>query len=669
MGKSDQFASVLVDAPGLGPLDYSVPEDMLLAVGDRVIVPLGARKVPGIVVALSPVTVVERKRLRCITQVMRDIVPLYAEWLELTRFAAKYYQRGWGECAVPALPLFMRRKPGVRHESWLRKARSITPRGGEPSATPSLNDEQRIACSAVLASVGFRPWVLFGVTGSGKTEVYLHIIEEVLRRDSCGQVLLLVPEINLTPQLEARVRSRFPKELVVTMHSEFSDGERATAWLAAHEGRARILVGTRMAVFASFKKLMLVIVDEEHDPSFKAGDGLRFSGRDLAVWRAWKNACPVVLGSATPSIETWAKVRKGDYSLLELKHRAATDAKLPAIRLIAPARKGARTILTSDAACAMDCALGAGRQVLVFLNRRGYSPVLSCPSCGWVSTCRRCSTFTVFHKNSKSLVCHHCGWRTSVPPVCPKCGDPDVLPRGTGTERIEEELALRFPGRTVLRIDRDSVSRRQEAEQAFARVHSGDVDILVGTQMIAKGHDFANVGLVVVLNPDAQILSPATRAREQLFATLMQVAGRAGRAGGEGEVLIQTRFAEDPLFAALIRQDYVAFADAVLEERRENRSVPYVHQAMLYAEAKSYAEAEFFLNTAAEDGLRIAPSEVRIYDAVPMPLLRLMDVERAQLLVESENRVKLQSFLTAWRAGLRVRSGVRWTLEVDPLEA
>lgn len=669
MAEAEQFAAVIVDAPGLGALDYRVPEGMLLAPGDRVIVPLGTRKVPGIVTGLSPVTEVPAKKLRRVAAVLSDTIPLHAEWLALTRFAALYYQRGWGESAVPALPLFMRRAPGVRHESWLKKARAIGPAGGEPGPRPQLNDEQAEACRQVLASGGYVPWVLFGVTGSGKTEVYLHLIEETLVRDPEAQVLLMVPEINLTPQLEARVRARFPDELVVAMHSDFPDGERARSWLAVHEGRARVLVGTRMSIFASFRKLALVIVDEEHDTSFKAGDGLRFSGRDLAVWRAWKNRCPVILGSATPSIETWAKVRKGDYKLLTLTKRASAEATLPAIRLVNPNRKGARTLLTPDAAAAMEATLMAGRQVLVFLNRRGYAPVLSCPSCGWVSTCRRCSTFTVFHKGAKRLVCHHCGWQTGIPPACPKCGDPDILPKGTGTERIEEELAVRFPDRRVLRIDRDSVSTRHEAEEAFRRVHAGEVDILVGTQMVAKGHDFANVGLVVVLNPDAQMLSPATRAREQLFATLMQVAGRAGRAGAQGEVLIQTRFQDDPLFAALARQDYVAFADAVLEDRRANMAVPYVHQAMLYAEAKSLAEAEFFLAEAAEIGMREAPPEVRIYDPVPMPLMRLMNVERAQLLVEADERPALQAFLARWRQSLRARAGVEWTMEVDPLEA
>ena len=662
----DLYAKVMVEAPGLGLLDYAVPTDMLVAVGDRVVVGLRTRNVVGIVAALQTAPDFAENRVRRLKTVLRETAPMSEEWLALTRFAAGYYIRSWGEAAVPTLPVFFRRIPGVRHQNQLEKLKKLPEPAGEAEPKPELNDEQRVAVEAVATAAGFSPFLLFGVTGSGKTEVYLHVMERILARDPEAQVLLLVPEINLTPQLEGRVRKRFPGEHVVTLNSDLADMERARSWLAVHEGRARVLVGTRMSVFASFRKLALIIVDEEHDQSFKAGDGLRYSARDLAVWRAHRNGVPVVLGSATPSIESWVKAQSGGYRLLELRQRAVQNAQLPAIELIEPPRRGAGEALSDEACAAMSRCLERGRQVLVFLNRRGYSPVLSCPACGWVSTCRRCSTFSVFHKSSRSLVCHHCGWQTEVPDACPSCGNVDIMPRGIGTERLEEEIGHKFPGRRVLRIDRDSVARKHEAEKAFAKVHRGEVDILVGTQMIAKGHDFSNVGLVVILNSDAQILSPDARAKERLFATLMQVAGRAGRHGDRGCVVIQTRLPEEPLFEALERQDYRGFAESLVVERRENWCVPFVYQALVTAQAKTLAEALYFLNACAKSGFSMCADDVRVFDPVPMPLVRLMDVERGQLLVEADSRASLNRFLWQWQATFIAPSGIDWTIEVDP---
>lgn len=676
MAKTGLYAKVLVDAPGLPPLDYRVPDEMLVAAGDLVVVPLGTRRVTGIVAQLCNAADVEERRLRRISAVLNASAPLPAEWLALTRFAASYYMRGWGEAALPAVPLALRRTPTPRQEARIRKIRGMMPEAeaadasGAPPA-PQLNDEQRAAVDAVLGAEGFRAWLLFGVTGSGKTEVYLHLMETVLARDPQAQVLLLVPEINLTPQLVGRVRRRFPQFAVAALNSEFTDNERAASWLAVHEGRARILVGTRMAIFASFRKLALILVDEEHDLSYKAGDGLRYSARDLAVWRASRLGCPVVLGSATPSLESWNRMLEGGYGLLTMRRRAAGNAVLPEVELIDPPPRGSSRNISEAAAEALKACLESGRQALVFLNRRGYSPVLSCPTCDWVSSCGRCSAFTVYHKRERALICHHCGWRRPIPDACPSCGNVDILPRGTGTERIEEELSLLFPDRTVLRIDRDSASRKHEAEAAFRKVHDGSVDILVGTQMVAKGHDFQRIGLVLVLNPDGQILSPATRARERLFFTLMQVAGRAGRAGERGRVLIQTRFPEEPLFAALGEQNYERFATETLDERRDSGCVPFAHQALLTAEADALADAVAFLEAAAAAAQDIVPPDVMVYDPVPMALVRLMNRERAQLLVESGDRRTLHRFLAAWNAAIRTirrPSGLTCCLEVDPSE-
>lgn len=661
------YAKVLVDAPGLAPLDYAVPSDVLIAIGDRVVVGLRTRNVVGIVVGLQSEPDFTLSRVRSIKAVLRETAPLSEEWLSLTKFAAQYYVRSWGEAAVPVLPLFFRKLPGVRWEAQLSKIRELKLGQVTKTEKPQLNLEQRHAVEKIVSRMEeFSPFLLFGVTGSGKTEVYLHIIEEVLSRDSEAQVLLLVPEINLTPQLESRVRSRFPAEAVVSLNSEFSDTERARAWLAVHEGRARVLVGTRMAIFASFKKLATIIVDEEHDSSFKAGDGLRFSARDLAVWRARKNRIPVVLGSATPSIESWQQALSERYELLTLRQRAVQHAQLPEIRLLGTPERGKGDVFTIEAVEAIQSYLTRGKQVLVFLNRRGYAPVLSCPSCGWVSTCKRCSTFAVFHKKSRLLACHHCGWQSPVPEACPSCGNLDIIPRGIGTERVEEQLSQLFPEARLLRIDRDSVSRKHEAEKAFAKVHRGEVDILIGTQMVAKGHDFSNVGLVVILNADAQILSPDVRAKERLFATLMQVAGRAGRHGERGRVLIQTRLPEESLFAFLEKQDYEGFAHSLIVERKENWCVPFVYQALLTAQAKTLAEALYFLNEVSKIGMSLAPEDVRVFDAVPMPLVRLMEVERAQLLIEADSRASLNKFLWQWQATFRAPSGIDWSLEVDP---
>ena len=646
---------------------------MLAAVGDLVVVPLGTRRVVGLVAGLSNAADFDEKRLRSISALLHSAPPLNAEWLRLTKFAAAYYMRGWGEAALPALPAAIRRSPTPAQErrmASIRRAMPV-PDSVEPSPAPELNAEQKKAVEAVLSCSGFQAWLLFGVTGSGKTEVYLRVMASVLGSDPEAQVLLLVPEINLTPQLVDRVRRRFPHEAVAALNSEFTDNQRASSWLAAHLGEARILVGTRMAVFASFRKLALILVDEEHDQSYKAGDGLRYSARDLAVWRASKLQCPVVLGSATPSLESWNRMKSGGYKLLKLEHRAVSRAELPRVELIDPPAKGSARALSEAAREAIESCLESGRQVLVFLNRRGYSPVLNCPACGWASACPHCSTFMVYHKRERALICHHCGARHPIPEECPSCGNVDILPRGIGTERIEEELAVLFPGRTVLRIDRDSAARKHEAEAAFQKVHRGEVDILVGTQMVAKGHDFQKIGLVVVLNPDAQILSPSIRARERLFATLMQVAGRAGRAGDRGTVLIQTRFPEDPLFEALAEQNYEAFADSLLEERCESGCVPFVHQALLTAEADHLEAAVSFLEKAAAAAAAIAPQEVFIYDPVPMLLVKIMNRERAQLLVESADRPTLLRFLTAWNQAVRALdrpSSVSLCLEVDPSE-
>jgi primosomal protein N' (replication factor Y) len=542
-------------------------------------------------------------------------------------------------------------------------------------ATPELRPAQKLAAQAIAGAQGFAPMLLYGVTGSGKTEVYLQAAADILARaDAAGasaQILILVPEINLTPQLENNVRVRFPGVSVVSLHSGLAEGERTLHWLAAHLGHARIVLGTRLAVLASLPHLKLIVIDEEHDPSYKQQEGLRYSARDLAVWRAHQLGIPVVLGSATPSLESWLHAQTGRYRKLELRQRAVQDAVLPTVRLIDMERDKPSDGLTSTLVAALRQRLARGEQSLLFLNRRGYAPVLSCDACGWVSNCTRCTAFMVLHKPEHRLRCHHCSLELRIPKHCPTCGNADLQPLGRGTQRVEEGLQQLFPEARILRIDADSTRRKGSAQAAFERVHGGEVDILIGTQMVAKGHDFKNLTLVGVLNPDTALFSPDYRAGERLFAQLMQVAGRAGRAaqkagGSPSEVLIQSRYVHHPLYAAVIAHDYDGFAGAMLEEREQAALPPYLYQALLRAEAKELSVALAFLQEAAAC---LAHEGIVMNDPIPMTMTRVANVDRAQLLVESVSRPALQGFLKEWLALLRqMRTRAKWSLEVDPVD-
>ncbi len=547
------------------------------------------------------------------------------------------------------------------------------------AALHQLSGEQAEAVEAILEARGFAPFLLHGVTGSGKTEVYLRALSGLLEREPDAQALVLVPEINLTPQFEAAFRTRFagvlPDDAIVTLHSGLAEGERAHHWLAAHTGRARIVLGTRLAVMASLPRLAMLVVDEEHDPAYKQQEGLRYSARDLAVWRAKQLGVPVVLGSATPSLESWWQAEQGRYTRLTLSRRAIADAVLPSVKLIdleEERRRGRASFegLTGPLIAAMKARLERGEQSLVFLNRRGYAPVLSCDACGWVAGCPRCSAYVVLHKPERALRCHHCGWESRIPHSCPECGNVDIAPMGRGTQRIEEALASAVPGARVLRIDADSTRRKGSAQALFSDVHAGDVDILVGTQMIAKGHDFQRVSLVGVLNADNALFSHDFRASERLFAQLMQVSGRAGRAGLPGEVIVQTRYPRHAIYHALARHDYVGFANSQIAERRDAHLPPFVYQALLRAEGRTLETALAFLAEAAQALTAIpAAGRVTAYDAVPLTIVKVMNVHRAQLLVESQSRAALQATLRAWQPALRALRGVlRWNLEVDPLD-
>ena len=712
-------------------------------VGCRVLVPFGRRNVVGLALAITESTELEAGRIKPVRAVLRDLPPLPRAWLDLIRFCASYYQHPLGATALSALPLGLKAAPGAAANSakpldpllttrlaWRGDLPELPKRehvkaalaarlaagpafgcelaGASPKAlaylaawrtegcvveasappftqgeAPALNTEQAAALAPIVEALEgagqYRAHLLHGVTGSGKTEVYLRAAAAALERGR--QVLMLVPEINLTPRLMQWVRTRFPGSTIVALHSELNESERLHGWLLAHTSQADIVLGTRLAVLAPLPRLGLIVVDEEHDPSFKQQEGMRYSARDLAVFRAHRESVPVVLGSATPSLETFAHAESGRYQKLQLKRRAVHNSVLPSVRLIdlntTPLEHG----ISAPVRDAVQKRLDAGEQSLVFLNRRGFAPVLSCAGCGWVSACTRCTSYLVLHRRGQAnqlhsdgmltdghLVCHHCGLDAAVPERCPVCGNLDVRAYGQGTQRLESRLSEAFPQARVLRIDRDATARKGAAERLFAQAHGNEVDILVGTQMLAKGHDFKRLTLVAALNVDAALFSADFRAGERLFAQLMQVAGRAGRTEKPGEVLIQTRNGGHPLFQALMDHDYERFARSLLKERQQAGLPPAGFQAMLRAEAQTLNLALDFLHSAAAQGEDAAG--ITVYDPVPMTVTRLMNVERAQLMVESSSRPALQAFLTGWSAWLYAHAprSVRWHLEVDPLE-
>lgn len=659
------IARVALDLPLHRLFDYLVEDGEPLEPGLRLRVPFGRGEKIGILVALPDSSELPPEQLKPALEVLRDTPPLPPEFFRLCEFASNYYQAPLGEVMLQALP------PGLKKPRAARR-RQLKPKTGKPAAAPALpalNPEQAQAVAAVCASQGYAPFLLHGVTGSGKTEVYLRLIAAALEQGR--QALLLVPEINLTPQLEARIRNRFPGVAVAMLHSELAEAAREREWKAAFLGEARIVVGTRLAVFTPLPELGLIVIDEEHDPSYKQQDGMRYSARDLAIYRASSSRLPIVLGSATPSLESWAHAQSGRYTLLRLQERAVTAARLPTIRLVDTRRMNLDGGLSPQLLEAIRKRLEAGEQSLIFLNRRGYAPVLSCTACGWVSRCSRCAANMVVHLKDQRLRCHHCGFEVRIPRACPTCGNQDIHPFGRGTQRLEAWLAETFPQARILRVDRDSAKSRKQWEALLEQIHGGAADILVGTQMLAKGHDFPRLTLVGAVGADAALFAADWRAPERLFAQLMQVAGRAGRADLPGEVIIQTEYPDQPLYGALQAHDYPRYAATLLEQRRQAGFPPYTFQAMLRAEAPHMADAIAFLQAAS--GL-LPPEhypDVLLYDPVPMRLSRLWSLERAQLLVESPARPQLQAFLSAWHPGLESIKGpsrLRWHLEVDPLE-
>jgi primosomal protein N' (replication factor Y) len=672
---------VVVEAPQHAALASALVYkcEQTLPVGSLVRVPLGRRVVAGVVWPGAPEEDLDEARLRPVAELLAAPGPLAPAWCRLVEFAAGYYQRSVGEVALAALPPEVRRLCAVQLERRVARLRKTPPAaaGGEAPAPIALTAEQAAALEALDAEPT-RPALLHGVTGSGKTEVYLRAAERALAAG--GQVLLLVPEINLTPQLEARVAARFPGRVLASLHSALTPAQRLRHWMAAHLGLADVVLGTRLAVFASLPRLALVVVDEEHDPSYKQQEGARYSARDLAVYRAHLERVPVILGSATPSLESWQRCLAGRWRRIEMRTRIGGGA-MPAVHLLdmnrQPRAQGENApALSAPLLRAIEQRIARGEQSLLLLNRRGYAPVLHCHACGWKSQCPHCSVWRVFHKHDRTLRCHHCGLAQRVPRACPDCGNLDIAPLGRGTERLAEQIGALLPGARIARIDADTTRGAGVLDAQLAAVHAGEVDVLVGTQMVTKGHDFRRITLVAAVNPDGALFASDFRAAERLFALLMQAAGRAGRdadAAARSEMWLQTWHPGHPLYAALRAHDFDAFAAVQLAERRAAGLPPFTHLALLRAEARTADAAAAFLRDAAAAAARLPDAgRVRVYPPVPPPVARVADVERMQMLAESTSRSALQRLLAAWQPALHAMRGshkglLRWAIDVDPL--
>jgi primosomal protein N' (replication factor Y) (superfamily II helicase) len=723
-----KIVRVALDVPLSKLFDYSLGNDISISPGQRVLVSFGRKEMVGVAIECVASSALLAERIKPVLRVLDDTPAMPDELLGLLHFCSDYYHYPLGATVLAALPSRLRIKRAIAIQEEMQyvlsssgcaldlillpkrkvvqhrilaalrlgalsiaQVRALSSSGVsalkglldagwvETRAVASIHDtstfsdthtltlEQQQAVDMIATTVCFSCILLHGITGSGKTEVYVHAMNRILQQG--GQVMLLVPEINLTPQLENYFRGRLPDVELVSLHSGLSDDERMRNWLHAQSGRARIILGTRLAVFAPLPRLALVIVDEEHDASFKQQDGLRYSARDVAIFRASQRDVPIVLGSATPSLESYYNAQSGRYKMLRLTQRAVTQAKLPTINCINIGNVAMQHGLSEPLMKALSERLQRGEQSLIFVNRRGYAPVLMCSACGWMSGCTNCAGKLVLHLKDGRLRCHHCGHQERVPQACPSCGNTDLQPIGVGTQRIESMLRESFPGARILRVDRDSTRNKGAWQVMRQQIQDNAVDILVGTQMLAKGHDFPNLTLVGVVNPDSALYSNDFRASEKLFSQLTQVAGRAGRADKPGQVLIQTAFPEHPLFNSLQRHDYDAWAKTLVDERKSAGFPPFVYQVLLRAEAKSEPHVYSFLGRAREDAIKLA-MPVDVYSVVPAVMPRRANHFLAQLLVQSEARKSLQQFLREWYPllGVLADNKLRWSLDIDPMD-
>ena len=708
-----------------GLLTYSHSEPLPLGV--RVLVPFRNKTVVGIVWETDIAPDMDAARILSVQMAFSDEPPLPESWRDLLSFTSRYYHYPTGQAVFAALPQGLKETRAVEMpqpplfyalneagraqtppparfnkkaalwdallsggmtmaalkqvnaqaakliEDWAEQGWIETTEAAKPVLRPSefvLNTDQQKASDEIQTAFGsFQPFLLYGITGSGKTEVYFDAMAKVLAQGR--QVLFLLPEINLTPQLLKRVENRFADVPTAVLHSQMAAGKRTQDYLRAMLGQAKLVIGTRLAVFTPLPDVGLIVVDEEHDGSFKQDNELRYHARDLAVWRAKQSGCPVVLGSATPSLESWHKAQSGAYRLLQLTERAHAAAQLPQVDILNVGRLKLDNGFSPQALQLLKQNFEAGGMSLVYLNRRGFAPALFCGDCGHTFGCPNCSAKMVLHQRARQLRCHHCDHREPIPFKCPDCGNQDLTAVGHGTQRVEETLRAFLPKAAVVRVDRDSTAHKNDWADLYRRIADNEIDILVGTQMLAKGHDFARLNLVIVLNADGSLYSADFRAPERLFAELMQVSGRAGRADKPGKVLIQTQLPEHPVFAAVKAQDYAVFAENELNERQMFAMPPFGFQTAVRADAPRVADAMEFLNAAKETLAPLLPESVSQFGAAPMLMVRLAERERAQIFLESPSRQDLHRAVSLWVQVLQQnRDGkIRWSVDVDVQEA
>ena len=711
-----------------GLLTYSHSEP--LPPGTRVLVPFRNKTVVGIVWETDIAPDMDTARILSVQTAFVEEKPLPQSWRDLLAFTSRYYHYPTGQAVFAALPQGLKETRAVEMpqpplfyalneagraqtppparfnkkaalwdallsggmtmaalkqmnaqaakliEDWAKQgwietteaAKSVLEQASHSEFV--LNADQQKASDEIQTAFGkFQSFLLYGITGSGKTEVYFDAMAKVLAQGR--QVLFLLPEINLTPQLLKRVENRFADVPTAVLHSQMAAGKRTQDYLRAMLGQAKLVIGTRLAVFTPLPDVGLIVVDEEHDGSFKQDNELRYHARDLAVWRAKQSGCPVVLGSATPSLESWHKAQSGAYRLLQLTERAHTAAQLPQVDILNVGRLKLDNGFSPQALQLLKQNFEAGGMSLVYLNRRGFAPALFCGDCGHTFGCPNCSAKMVLHQRARQLRCHHCDHREPIPFKCPDCGNQDLTAVGHGTQRVEETLRAFLPKAAVVRVDRDSTAHKNDWADLYRRIADNEIDILVGTQMLAKGHDFARLNLVIVLNADGSLYSADFRAPERLFAELMQVSGRAGRADKPGKVLIQTQLPEHPVFAAVKAQDYAVFAENELNERQMFAMPPFGFQTAVRADAPRVADAMEFLNAAKETLAPLLPESVSQFGAAPMLMVRLAERERAQIFLESTSRQDLHRAVSLWVQVLQQNrdSKIRWSVDVDVQEA
>lgn len=648
---------VAIAVPLNKTFDYQ--SDHEVAVGARVKVPFGAKKVIGIALANKDKS--DFNKLKSIVEVLDKEPILDKPILDFLFWAAKYYHHPVGEVLLAAMPKNLR----IGKEAKIKKVIGLSVKTNQPDF--EITQEQALAIEAILAEQHkYHGFLLHGVTGSGKTEVYLRITQEALNKDQ--QVLVLVPEIGLTPQMIARFEQRL-KTHVVAIHSQLNETQKLDAYLMAKSGEAGVVLGTRSAIFAPMPNLGMIIIDEEHDGSFKQQSSFRYSARDLSFIRAKQAGIPLILGTATPSLETLKNTMDNKLTRLTLANRAG-GVVMPKVSLI-DMRSHTDGALSKLLVEKMQQYLSKGKQVMLFINRRGYAPVFFCTECAWKSECSHCNASMIYHRHVNRLKCHHCGDEKMPEQSCPDCGEQSLEVYGYGTERLEETLTSYFPEIPIIRIDRDTTRRKKALAEHLEKINSGEPCIIVGTQMLAKGHDFSNLAMVGILDVDGGFLSTNFRATEYLAQLLIQVSGRAGRTGDQGEVAIQTRYPDHPMFHYVLSNRYTQFASGLLKQRQSAMMPPFAHQALLCANAKNKQNAEDFLREVAGLLKSVNMDSVEIWGPVTNSIEKKADYYYFNLYLQSNDRAALHQMLATFSQHvdtIKLKNKVRWYLDVDPID-